>query len=166
MKAQALAERAAMAPGYDPIIIEKRLLEALDIPGIAEVYPLVPQKDEQGNDTGAMTWKFPPQPDPELEIEKADMQRRTLEGKARAEKDYALAAADIALKEAQVLKTLAEAKAIGEEAEIKQIELVLEELQSQREAIMQLAEFEDNREERAARRLEQKSRNAASKKSG
>ena len=67
--------------------VEKRFLESMDIPDVDEVFPLVPEVDEEGNETGAMTLKFPPQPDPQLEIEKADMQRRTLEGQSRAEKD-------------------------------------------------------------------------------
>lgn len=167
LKAQALAERSAMVPGYDPIIVEKRLLEALDIPDAAEVFPLVPAIDpETGEETGAMTLKFPPQPNPELEIEKADMQRRTLEGKARAEKDYALAASKIAVDEATIIKILAEAEKIADEPKIKRIELILEELQSQREALMKAAELEDNAEEREHQRMERKRSNAGASKSG
>jgi hypothetical protein len=120
----------------------------------------VPELDENGQETGAMTYKFPPQPNPELEIEKADMQRRTLEGKARAEKDYALAAAEIALKEAQMVKTYAEARKVAEEPELKRIELLLTGLQDQRVALMKLAELEDHAEERADRRMERKSSHA------
>jgi chaperonin GroES len=160
MKAQALAERSAMTAGYDPIIVEKRLLEALDIPDAAEVYPLVPETDEQGNETGRMTLKFPPQIDPELEIKKADMQRRTLEGKARAEKDFMLASAQIAVAEATIIKTYAEAKKVADEPEIKRIELLLDELQSQRESLVEMAKIEDNAKERAAKRVERKPSNA------
>ena len=69
MKAQMVSERAGSVAGYDPIKVEQRLLESMDVPDSAEVYPLVPGVDEEGNETGEMVLKFPPQPDPSLEIE-------------------------------------------------------------------------------------------------
>jgi chaperonin GroES len=155
MKAQMLAERSAMVPGYDPLVVERRLLESMDIPNAAEVYPLVPEVNpETGEPTGGMTLKFPPQPDPELEIKKADMQRRTLEGQSRAEKDFMIASAQMAVSEAEVIKIYAEAQKIADEPQLKRIELLLDEIQHQREMLVEAAGLEDKKDERADKKAE------------
>jgi chaperonin GroES len=55
MKAQAVREASMQVPGYDPIKVEQRFLEAMDIPDATEVFPLVPETDETGTETGSMT---------------------------------------------------------------------------------------------------------------
>jgi chaperonin GroES len=58
MKAQAVREASMSIPGYDPIKVEQRFLEAMDIPDAAEVFPLVPEMNpETGEETGAMTYR-------------------------------------------------------------------------------------------------------------
>jgi chaperonin GroES len=150
MKAQAVREASMSIPGYDPIKVEQRFLEAMDIPDAAEVFPLVPEMNpETGEETGAMTYKFPPQPDPELEIKKADMQRRTLEGKVRGEVDLIKAESAIAVDEAKILLMMAQAQKLGDEVELKQFELILGELQDKRKLLVEMAKIDESSKQRA-----------------
>ena len=144
MKAQAVREAAQMVPGYDPIKVEQRFLEAMDIPDAAEVFPLVPEMDENGQETGGMTLKFPPQPDPALEIEKADMQRRTLEGQARAQKDQLIAESKVMVDQATIIKLQAEVAAMGADAELERLKLIQNEQESVRKSLVELAKIEQS----------------------
>ena len=100
MKAQFLAQRAMQVPGYNPIAVERRLLESMDIPDLNEVFPINPDG----------SYGIPPQPNPEFEVELADMQRRTLEGKIRGETDAARAQAEISLNEAKTIEIISNIK--------------------------------------------------------
>ena len=135
-KATLLAERAGMVPGYDPIEIERRFLDAMDIPDAAQVFPL------KQNEQGGMEYVFPPQPDPELEIKKADMERRTIEGKVRAEVDMATAEAKMMESEARVALMYAQAQAEGEKLELDRLALILDEFKDKRKALVELAKIE------------------------
>lgn len=145
MKAQAVREAAMSVPGYDKIKVEQRFLEAMDIPDALEVFPLVPEMDQQGQETGGMTYKFPPQPDPELEIEKADMQRRTLEGESRAEKDMILAESKTLVDAATILKIKAEIKSMGESDELEKLKLIEKEQDSVRKSLVEVAKIEQSK---------------------
>lgn len=157
-KAQAIREASQTAPGYDPIKVEQRFLEAMDIPNSAEVYPLVPEVDEQGRETGAMTYKFPPQPDPEFEIKRAEEQRRTLEAQVRGEVDMTKAEADLMVAEADVVLKIAQARQIGDETEIKKLELIQTEMSEKRKALVEMAKIEN--QQAANRRVGGESGNA------
>jgi chaperonin GroES len=52
MKAQAVREASMSIPGYDPIKVEQRFLEAMDIPDAAEVCIPAGSRDEPGNGRG------------------------------------------------------------------------------------------------------------------
>jgi hypothetical protein len=104
---------------------------------------------ETGEETGAMTYKFPPQPDPELEIKKADMERRTLEGKVRGEVDLIKAESAIAVDEAKILLMMAQAQKLGGEVELKQFELILGELQEKRKLLVEMAKIDESSKQRA-----------------
>lgn len=143
MKAQAVAERAMMVPGYDPIQVEKRILDAMDVTDVDEVFPLVPQKDEQGQDTGAMTYKFPPQPDPEFEIKRQEEQRRTLEAQDRAAIGREEAAAKMMVAEANLIKTMAEVQKMGDDTALKELELRLKDLADRRKAMTEVVKIEN-----------------------
>jgi chaperonin GroES len=151
-KAQMIAERAAMVPGYDPISVERRILEAMDIPDAAEVFPL-----QQNPETGRMEYVFPPQPDPELEIKKADMQRRTLEGQSRAEKDAIMAEASVMKTEAEVALIYAKAQTEESNLELGPLKLLLEEFKDKRKAITDLVKMEVEREKISAAKDKPKS---------
>jgi hypothetical protein len=144
MKAQAIAERAMSIPGYDPIVVEKRLLESMDIPDAAEVYPLVPELDENGQETGGVALKFPPQPDPEMEIKKADMQRRVLEGQSRAEADMMRAESDIMVNQAKVILMMAQAEVAADTPELERLKLLVKEFDDKRKTLVEMAKIEQS----------------------
>ena len=147
MKAQAVREAAMSVPGYDPIKVEQRFLESMDIPDAAEVFPLVPKMDQQtGQETGELTYKFPPQPDPELEIKKADMQRRTLEGQSRAEKDMLLAQSKVNVDEAAIIKLMAEAAETADAPQLERLKLLYKDQESIRKSLTELAKSEQSNE--------------------
>jgi len=150
MKAQAVREASLSVPGYDKIKVEQRFLESLDIPDANEVFPLVPETDEQGQETGGMTYKFPPQPDPELEIEKADMQRRVLEGKVRGEVDMMKAESQIMVDQAKVMVMIAEleadAKAEDNKLRIDELKLLVKEFEINRKALLEMAKIEQSKQ--------------------
>ena len=158
-KSSMVLSRADTVPGYDPIEKEKRWLSAMDIPDVDKLFPLVPEQDENGKPTGNMVLKFPPQPDPELEIKKADMQRRTLEGKVRSETDVMRAESDVMVDQAKVMVMIAElemkAKEQDTRAEIDELKLLLEEFDSKRKAIIELAKIES--QEKVSRESKQSS---------
>jgi chaperonin GroES len=136
-KATLLAERSQMVPGYDPIAIERRFLEAMDIPDASEVFPLQPNPE-----TGRNEYVFPPQPDPEMEIKKADMQRRTLEGKVRGEVDLMKAESDIMVNEAEILVKMAQAEVAADTPEYNRLKLLLEEQESIRKSLVEMAKID------------------------
>jgi len=123
MKAQFLMQRSAQAPGYNTVAVEKRILEAMDMPDVDEVYPVGPDGQPL----------IPPPPNKELEIEAADMQRRVMEGKVRGEIDAARADAEIGLKEAQAQKIVFDLQNEGREAEAEQLKMLLEQQKGERE---------------------------------
>jgi hypothetical protein len=133
-------------PGYDPIKVEQRFLEAMDIPDAAEVFPLVPEMDENGQETGGMTLKFPPQPNPEFEIKRAEEQRRAMEAKTRSEVAFIDAEANLMVKEAEVILKMAQAQKLGDETELKQFELILSELQDKRKTLVEMAKIDESKQ--------------------
>ena len=142
MKAMAIAERSMMVPDYDPIKVEKRWLEAHEVPDSAELFPLVPEKDQQGQETGGLTYKFPPQPNPELEIQKADMQRRTLEGQSRAETDMLLAQSKVNVDEASIIKLMADAAVAADTPELERLKLLIKDQESIRKSLVEIKKVE------------------------
>lgn len=147
MKAQAIAERAQMVPGYDPIRIEKRLLESLDIPDVDEVFPL-----QQNPETGAVEYVYPPQPDPEFEIKRAEEERRTLESKTRSEVTMVEAEAKLMVAEADVVLKIAQAQKLGDDVNTDRFELILKELQDKRKQVTELEKI-DAAERTAVKRV-------------
>lgn len=122
MKAQFLAARAMQVPGYNPIAVELRLLEAMDVTDVQEVFPINP-------DGG---YGIPPQPNPEFEIEKMENQRKVIEGKIRGETDHAVAQAEIMLKEAQAAQIMQEVQGGGDSGAEK-IKIIVEQMKAKRE---------------------------------
>ncbi len=143
-----IAERSQMTPGYDPIEVERRLLESMDIPDAAQVYPTV-----ENPETGALQLAFPPQPDPELEIKKADMQRRTLEGKVRGEVDLMKAESQIMVDQAKVMVMIAELEADkeaeGNKVRIEELKLLVKEFEINRKAMVEMYKADEQSKQRA-----------------
>jgi hypothetical protein len=136
-KAMMIKQNAQITPGYSPIEVEKRWLDAMDIPDARQLFPL-----QQNPETGQEEYVFPPQPDPELEIKKADMERRTLEGKVRGETDMARAEADIMVAEARVALMYAQAQKEMDEPELERLKLILDELADKRKTLVGMAKIE------------------------
>ena len=136
-KASMILERSRMSPGYNPIEVERRFLEAADIPDVNQIFPL-----QQNQETGQMEYVFAPQPDPELEIKKADMERRTIEGKARAETQAAVAEAKIMESEANIIIKMRELDIKEDANEIKKLEIILRELQDKRKALTEIEKLD------------------------
>jgi chaperonin GroES len=135
-KAMMIKQNAMQTPGYNPIEVELRWLDAMDIPDARQLFPL--QQDENGQ----QTYVFPPQPDPKLEIEKADMQRRTLEGKVRGEADLARAEADFMVAEAKVALMYAQAQDIGDQVTLDRLKLIMDDLKDKRKTMVDLEKIE------------------------
>jgi hypothetical protein len=116
MKAQFLAQRSAMAPGYNPIAVEKRLLEAAEVQDVDEVYPLTPEGE----------WAFPPPPNPELELQKAEEQRKVMESQSKMQIDAATAESTFALNEIKGQLMVAQAEGIEDKTVIDRANILLE----------------------------------------
>jgi hypothetical protein len=134
-KAMLIKQNAMQTPGYDPIQVELKWLEAMDIPDAKQLFPL-----QMNQETGQMEYVYPPQPNPELELKKAELQSKVQENMARAEKDFALADSQIGLNETETKKTEAEIEAIYAKikkdmgsVELERMKLTLEESARKRE---------------------------------
>jgi chaperonin GroES len=140
-----IAERARMVPGYNPVAVELKFLEAMGIQDVQELYPL----NEQGQPV------IPPPPNPEIEVQLAEEQRRAMEGMQRAQAakadiqiKAAIAEVDMALKEAQTVKTLAEAGAIDAELAEKRGQTALQSIDLRRQAMKDLMDHADKQADR------------------
>jgi len=130
-KAMMISERAQMVPGYNPIVVEKRWLSAVEAVDSEELYPT-----RMNEETGAVELVFPPQPDPDLELKKAEEQRKAVEGKIRGEVSVAEAEAKMMVAEAQVMKIMAEAAVAEDKPLVDRMQMQLEDMISKREALV------------------------------
>ena len=140
-KAQILAQRSMESPGYDKVAVEKRLLESMDIPNINEVYPT----DAEGKLVN------PPGPDPELELKKAEEQRRTTESKERGQVNAMKAEADVLLKQVQAMKLTKEAEVLGDKVLIEQFNAVTKRMAQHSETLKNIIEGGNAERERTER---------------
>jgi len=152
-KAQMIFEMSQTVPGFDQIKVVQRQLEAMDIPDSAEVYPTQPNPE-----TGIMELVNPPQPDPEFEIKRADMQRRTLEGQSRAEKDMLLAQSKVNVDQAQIIKLMADAAEAADKPTLERLKLLDKEQESIRKSLLEVKKIDDK--QRTDSRVGGKSNNA------
>ena len=125
MKAQFLAERSAMVPGYNTARIERMLLEAMGVPDVDAVFPV----DEEG------TPLIQPPPDMEMEIKKGDLERKNFETQERAKTNMMSTLADLEETEAKVLKIRAEASQIMSETELKAFDRIIESVKAMKERV-------------------------------
>ena len=121
VRAQNLAARAQTVPGYDSYQVEKRVLESFGIEDTEQVFPT-----EEGT-------RIPPPQDAEIEIKKAEHERRTLEAQGREELGWAKQKLDE--KQAEVSMLLDEARAleIAQNMDLEPAKLVLEEMKVKKE---------------------------------
>lgn len=178
MKAQFLAARAAQVPGYHTGNIEKRLLEANDIDDVQDVFPT----DDQGNP------QIQPPPNPELELDKAEAQRKALESQTRMQIETTKAESSVDVDEANIMLIQAKIQEMGERVDINWFDAMTRRMRERREALKSVMEEEnadrdrrskeriadaDRRsgerqaiEDRRDKRMDRESRNAASSSSG
>jgi len=130
-KSMMISERAGMVPGYNQIVVEKRWLSAIEAPDAEELYPT-----RMNEETGAVELVFPPQPDPDLELKKAEEQRKGIEGKIRAEVSVAEAEAKMMVAEAQVMKIMADAAGVEDKSLVERMQMQLDDMISKREALV------------------------------
>jgi len=119
-QAEALAARAAQVPGYNTEAVERRLIEAYQIPGGELLY------DPKAN---------PPQQNPQLEIEKQKLQIEAAKIQAKAKEDARRFELDILESEAKTAKLrtaalldIARADNLDEESKLKSIALIAKEI--------------------------------------
>jgi hypothetical protein len=127
-QAQFLAERSATVPGYNKPAVELKMLAAMSIPDVDTIYPT--------DDQGQPTIQNPPPPD--FQMKAMEEQRRTMEGKRRADKDdleartkAIVAEAQVELLNAETVKTYAEAGIIDASAMKDEAETVIKQFGEQ-----------------------------------
>jgi len=134
---EALAQRAAMVPGYNAAAVEVRLLEAMQMPGIAEVFPI--DKDGQA--------KIQPPPDPKIEIESAKFQRDSQFKSIEVRGALALIDAQIIKLEADAMLAMARAEAAEEGIQLDQYKQRLDTMKEQREHIKTLMQDQQQQQQ-------------------
>lgn len=153
MKAGMIAQRADMAAGYDRIKVEQQWLEAMDIPNAAELFPVT--QDENG----AMKLVYEPAPNPDLMLGQQEEARKMDELQFKKWKESQLLAADLALREAQIVDIYARAEKTASEVDVEAMKVLAGELKAQRESILREKEVDAAR---ADRRMEGESGNGGS----
>ena len=133
-KAMMVSERAMSVPGYNPIVVEKRWLASIEAPDAEELYPT-----RMNEETGAVELVFPPQPDPQLELDKNELQRKALVDKVNGEAKMADTESNMMLREAQAMKLIAEAEKLTDEPLVERLKLKLADMVSRREAMVDLS---------------------------
>jgi chaperonin GroES len=133
-KLQFIAMRAAAIPGYNVPMVEKRILRALKIDAIDELYP--------GPD------KVPPLPNPKLMVVQAKGQIDLEKGKQKLQQfalqlheDMRVNTAKIAQLQAQAVKLIEEAKTVGGDADLRSLTMAIEALEKSNEMITKQVEM-------------------------
>jgi len=124
-RAEALAQRSMNVPGYNASAVELRVLDAMHVPGVQEIFPV----DEKGQAV------IQPPSDPKIEIESAKFQRDS-EYKARELRGkLALIDAQIISLEAGAILAMAKAEAEEEGIQLGQYKQQLDTMKEQRETV-------------------------------
>lgn len=142
-RAEALSQRASMVPGYNGAAVEVRILEALRVPGIQEIFPL----DENGQP------KIQPPGDPKVEIEAAKFQFDSGIKSRELRGQLALIDAQIIKLEADSILAMAKAEASEEGIQLDQYKQRLDTMKEQREAVKLL--MEDQQQKMAQQQQQQ-----------
>jgi len=127
-----LKQAAASSPGYDPEAVERRFLEAIKIPDIANVYPGMKA--------------FPPQPSEKLQIENMRMQQKMQEMEAAQRMvalellgEAELIQAKVQQLHAETAKAYAEAKGVETGHNVAIIQSQIAAAKQQQTALLQAA---------------------------
>ncbi|MFZ9015189.1 MAG: hypothetical protein ACO21T_14155, partial [Alphaproteobacteria bacterium] len=90
------------------------------------------------------------QPNPEFEIKRQEEQRRALESKTRSEVSMVEAESKMMVAEADIVLKMAQARKLGDDTELKKLEILQKEMEGKRRALLEMVAIE---EENEARRL-------------
>ena len=137
-KAKVVFDLAQTVPGFDQMKVVQRQLEALDIPDAAELYPVQPSVDENGEETGGVELVFPPQPDPELELQKEELNIKALDAQASTETANMLAESKILVDEANIVKIMADASVAADKPTLERLKLLQSETESIRKSLTEV----------------------------
>ena len=142
-QAAVLAQRAATVPGYNLPAVELRLLEAMGITEVNEIYPV----DQKGQPV------IPPPVNPEIQVEIAEEQRRVMESRDRRQQAQAeiqikaaVADADVELKKAQTIEAYARAGKVDIDGELARFGEITNRLKVQADAAKAMLDAETKRE--------------------
>ena len=149
-KAQMVLERSGMTAGYDPVVVEKRWLSAMEVPDVDELFPMIEEKDQEGNPTGNMVLKFPPQPNPEIELQKAELEIKAQLGKSDHDIKVGNLEIQSMLAEAKVLQMVAQAEAAQDKTLVDKLKAQLSDMISKRNSLTAVAVAEINAEKAIA----------------
>lgn len=137
-RAEAISMRAANISGYNVAKTERRMLEAMHVEGIDEIYPL----DEEGN------LQIQPETDPKIEIESAKFQRDSILKGNEMKGKLALIDAQILHFEAQSILALAKAESEEEGIQLDEYKQRIDLMKEQRETVKAMMEIENARQDR------------------
>jgi len=115
-QARMIAERAAVVPGYDPVAVEHRLLRAMRVDGIEQLYP--------GPD------KIPPGKNLKLQIEEMKLQSRQLELQLKGQMFVAQLQEDSRLNSAQIAHLESLALAVTQDADVNKLNAIVNAINS------------------------------------
>lgn len=138
-KVAMIAERAQLVPGYNKPMVERMLLESMQIDDPDALFPL----DEKGQP------KIQPPPPPEFQMEAMKEQRQTLESQERAEDnrekrkiEAARVSAEIEKIEAEIVKIMAETGNLDQKAAEGMFRAQTERLKVQKDALVGIGDLQ------------------------
>lgn len=123
MRLEALGQRAAAVPGYNVVALERRYLEALNVEGIDEIFPI----DENGNAV------IQPASDPKVEIESFKFQADQQYKAHMLEIERSKLEMDAAVKETTAILNLAKAEREGNKTDIEAYKALVEKIKAEKE---------------------------------
>jgi len=144
-RVEALAQRSQTVQGYNTSAVELRILEAMHVPGVQEIFPV----DEKGQAL------IQPPSDPKIEIESAKFQMdsqiksRELRGK------LALIDAQIIKLEADSILAMAKAEAAEEGIQLDQYKQRLDTMKEQRETVKAMLDQQNAEREQQQQQQQQ-----------
>jgi len=145
-RAEALSQRSMSVPGYNTSAVELRVLEAMRIPGVQEVFPV----DEKGQA------QIQPPDDPKIEIEAAKFERDSKLKTQELVGKLALIDAQIINLEASSILAMAKAEAAEEGIQLDQYKQRLDTMKEQRETVKAMMEAQNaEREQQQAQQQQQ-----------
>lgn len=135
-KAEAVANRSQVYPGYDKNKVERNYLEAIQVSGIDELLPV----DEKGNST------VPVPTDPKAEVMKLDFQRQAAKDAIELRMKNELIDAQIGELETRAMLNLAKAEAEEAGPQVEMYKMQIANLRERRENLRAMLDVKDRQQ--------------------